>query len=92
MSDTAIDGREPARTRVEQTTNPRRSMTGRTGRFAETVREQCHECDEETKHIVSINLVAESDKDQSSEYSREPYRVTECTACGVRETRRMNHA
>lgn len=59
---------------------------------AETVLERCGECGEETEHGVSIDLVTESDKDRNVEYSREPYRVTECTVCGTRESRRMNDA
>ncbi|WP_101297538.1 DUF7835 family putative zinc beta-ribbon protein [Halegenticoccus soli] len=57
-----------------------------------TVIERCSRCDRETEHRVSIDLVTESDRDRNTEFSREPYRVSECVDCGTQQTQRMNNA
>ncbi|PSQ44561.1 hypothetical protein BRD17_03720 [Halobacteriales archaeon SW_7_68_16] len=56
------------------------------------VLEACEACDAETPHEVSVQLRTESHKEQNAEFSREPYRITECTRCGTRDTQRMNDA
>ena len=54
--------------------------------------EECEECGRETPHDVSVEILTESASPENAEYSREPYRVSECQVCGVRETLRMNNA
>lgn len=54
--------------------------------------EHCPSCDAETLHEVSVQIRTESRKEENAEFSREPYRVAECTACGEREATRMNNA
>lgn len=54
--------------------------------------EDCTECDNQTPHDVRIELLTESTKQQNSEFSREPYRVSTCQMCGREETMRMNNA
>jgi hypothetical protein len=57
----------------------------------ETV-EPCEECGEQTPHDVRIEIQTESTKSENTEFSREPYRVTECTRCGATRDKRMNNA
>jgi len=54
--------------------------------------EQCPECGSEQPHEVSIDILTESDDEQNAEFSREPYRVSECLACGATSKTRMNNA
>lgn len=54
--------------------------------------EDCKHCDRPTPHDVSVQILTESAKHENAEYSREPYRVTECRVCGVTEKLRMNNA
>ncbi|WP_435346181.1 hypothetical protein [Haloarchaeobius sp. HRN-SO-5] len=54
--------------------------------------ERCDYCATETVHHVSVQLVTESSKRENAEFSREPYRVTECQQCGERASQRMNNA
>jgi ribosomal protein L40E len=54
--------------------------------------EQCAECGARTLHAVSIELKTESTKETNRAFSREPYRVTECRACGDTRSQRMNNA
>ncbi|MEF8821372.1 MAG: hypothetical protein V5A52_03780 [Halovenus sp.] len=54
--------------------------------------EECSSCDRQTPHTVSVEILTESAKEENSEYSREPYRVSECLECGETTTRRMNNA
>jgi len=54
--------------------------------------EECERCEHRTPHTVSVEILTESTKDQNSEYSREPYRVSECLECGETTSRRMNNA
>ncbi|MEE6209136.1 MULTISPECIES: hypothetical protein [Salarchaeum] len=54
--------------------------------------ELCESCGQETPHEVSIELRTESSKSENSEFSREPYRVSECRSCGETSSQRMNNA
>ena len=54
--------------------------------------EECAECGARTPHAVSIELKTESTKETNQAFSREPYRVTECRACGDTRSQRMNNA
>lgn len=54
--------------------------------------EPCESCGRETAHAVSIELRTESSKSENAEFSREPYRVTECRSCGTETVTRMNNA
>ncbi len=54
--------------------------------------EHCAECELDTLHEVSVQLRTESRKEENSQFSREPYRVTECQRCGHRHSQRMNNA
>lgn len=54
--------------------------------------EQCPECGREQPHEVSIDILTESNDEQNAEFSREPYRVAECKACGATTKTRMNNA
>lgn len=56
------------------------------------MREPCEECEMDTLHEVSIQLVTESRSEDNAQYSREPYRVRECTRCGNLDSQRMNNA
>lgn len=60
----------------------------------ETMTEYCADCDRETAHDVRIELQEESTdaEAKNSKFSREPYRVTECTGCKATTTQRMNNA
>lgn len=53
--------------------------------------EQCDSCDTDTLHQVSVQIMTESQKEENTEFSREPYRVAECQRCGSRSTQRMNN-
>ncbi|MEF8881909.1 MAG: hypothetical protein V5A34_05210 [Halapricum sp.] len=54
--------------------------------------EHCQHCERETTHIVSLELVTESDSPDNAEFSREPYRVSKCLVCGEKTADRMNNA
>ena len=54
--------------------------------------EHCENCGFDTLHEVSVQLRTESRKDKNAQFSREPYRVTECQRCGTRTSQRMNNA
>ncbi len=54
--------------------------------------EHCAACDSRTIHQVSIQMRTENDETENAEFSREPYRVTECQRCGTRSSQRMNSA
>lgn len=58
----------------------------------EGMTEECPECARETPHEVSIQLLTESRKEENAEFSREPYRITECLVCGESNSQRMNNA
>jgi hypothetical protein len=53
------------------------------------VSEECETCERETPHEITLELRTEN---PNSNFSREPYRVAECTVCGETTTRRMNNA
>ena len=54
--------------------------------------EHCEACETDTLHQVSVQMRTESKKDENAEFSREPYRVSECRICGTQTKRRMNNA
>jgi hypothetical protein len=54
--------------------------------------EECVECGRERPHDVSIDILTERDREENAEFSREPYRITECRHCGASSRRRMNDA
>lgn len=54
--------------------------------------EECDSCEQHTPHDVSVEILTESSKAENAEYSREPYRVSECRVCGSQTTLRMNNA
>ena len=54
--------------------------------------EDCENCKRETQHAVSVEIRTESGKQENAEFSREPYRVTKCMACGTESAQRMNNA
>jgi ribosomal protein L37E len=54
--------------------------------------EHCEACGRDTQHSVSVEIRTESGKAENAEFSREPYRVTTCVACGSERSQRMNNA
>lgn len=56
------------------------------------ITEECAACGDTTPHEVAIEIRTESSKPENSEFSREPYRVTECVECGTTTSQRMNNA
>ncbi|WP_135304004.1 DUF7835 family putative zinc beta-ribbon protein [Haloarcula amylovorans] len=54
--------------------------------------EACSSCDRETPHDVRVQIQTESSKRENAEFSREPYRVSECQVCGTTTHTRMNNA
>lgn len=58
----------------------------------QAISESCDECGRETPHEVSVQIRTESKKRENAEFSREPYRVTECQVCGETSSQRMNNA
>lgn len=54
--------------------------------------ETCDDCERDTPHTVSIQLRTESKKPENAEFSREPYRISECMVCGAETMLRMNNA
>ncbi len=54
--------------------------------------EACSTCDRETPHAVRVQIQTESTKPENAEFSREPYRVSECQVCGTTTSTRMNNA
>jgi hypothetical protein len=57
----------------------------------DTMTEQCFGCERETAHDVSVQILTESTKEENAEFSREPYRVSVCRACGTETKTRMNN-
>lgn len=55
------------------------------------IAEMCEKCNAETEHRVTIEIVTESQKEEGAEFSREPYRVSQCCSCGVETFQRMNN-
>jgi len=66
-------------------------MASKSSAFSE-MSERCDSCQHETPHSISVELKTESSESENSEFSREPYRVSECTVCGEQTTQRMNNA
>ncbi|PSP21204.1 hypothetical protein BRC61_06430 [Halobacteriales archaeon QH_10_65_19] len=56
------------------------------------VMEDCEQCGRSTPHEVVVEILTESSKTENAEFSREPYRVSECRICGTQTKRRMNNA
>jgi hypothetical protein len=54
--------------------------------------EHCEDCERDTQHAVSVEIRTESGKVENAEFSREPYRVAKCVACGSESVQRMNNA
>jgi hypothetical protein len=54
--------------------------------------EECDECGQQTPHDVSVEILTESRKRENAEFSREPYRVSECLECNTTTRLRMNNA
>ena len=54
--------------------------------------EPCSNCERTTRHTVSVEVLTESTKPENAEFSREPYRVSECRVCGATRSTRMNNA
>lgn len=54
--------------------------------------ERCDVCNLDTLHEVTVQIRTESTKRENAQFSREPYRVTECQRCGHRKSQRMNNA
>lgn len=54
--------------------------------------EHCEQCGCSQPHEVSIEIRTESDTTENAEFSREPYRVSECLECGTETLIRMNNA
>jgi rRNA maturation protein Nop10 len=54
--------------------------------------EVCTDCGRDTPHAVSVQIETESSKTENAEFSREPYRVSECQVCGATTSTRMNNA
>ncbi|MFB6270879.1 MAG: hypothetical protein ABEH83_13115 [Halobacterium sp.] len=59
---------------------------------ADGIVEPCPDCGREQPHSVSIDILTESSDEENAEFSREPYRVSECKACGATSKTRMNNA
>jgi formate dehydrogenase assembly factor FdhD len=60
--------------------------------WIDELQEDCEDCDRRTPHEVSIEMRTESQHSPNSAFSREPYRVSECTVCGTESITRMNNA
>jgi len=58
----------------------------------DSVREICADCGGETLHDVQVEIRTESDQEENSEFSREPYRVSVCQSCESETATRMNNA
>jgi len=54
--------------------------------------ESCPSCGRDTPHEVSVEILTESTERENAEFSREPYRVSECRICGTTTQLRMNNA
>jgi len=63
-----------------------------TDRTVGDVTEECATCGRATPHHVAVEILTESTKAENAEFSREPYRVSECGVCGTTTRTRMNNA
>lgn len=61
-------------------------------RWTTDLTDDCEPCGRRTPHEVTIEMRTESKHKVNAEFSREPYRVSECRVCGEETTRRMNNA
>jgi len=61
-------------------------------RSPSSVTEHCTQCEQTTPHEVSVEILTESNQTDNPEFSREPYRVSECQVCGKKTELRMNNA
>ncbi|SFR54594.1 DUF7835 family putative zinc beta-ribbon protein [Halogeometricum limi] len=59
---------------------------------ADEYTEECTECQRETRHRVQIELKEEGGNEGTTDFSREPYRITVCSVCDTEESLRMNDA
>ncbi|WP_083252562.1 hypothetical protein [Haladaptatus sp. W1] len=59
---------------------------------SQTQIEPCENCKCDTTHTVSVEIRTESTKQENTEFSREPYRITTCQKCGETTSQRMNNA
>lgn len=66
-------------------------MATKNGGFAD-VTEDCETCGRTTPHSVTLEILTESGNPVNAEFSREPYRVSECRVCGQTTSTRMNNA
>jgi len=57
-----------------------------------TLKERCPTCGAVTPHAVTIEIREERPTGENREYSREPYRVTECLSCGAGTASRVRSA
>lgn len=76
---------------VQGETERKVTMATRNQNF-QAITEACNECQRETPHEVRVQIRTESQKRENAEFSREPYRVTECELCGETSSQRMNNA
>lgn len=56
------------------------------------ITEECPSCGRSTPHAVTVEILTESSDPENAAFSREPYRVSECSICGATEKTRMNNA
>jgi uncharacterized Zn finger protein len=61
-----------------------------TNQRSDGTEEHCPDCGRTQPHEVAIRICTESSKEHNAEFSREPYRITECLVCGVVTKTRMN--
>jgi len=54
--------------------------------------EHCERCDRPTSHEIQVRILREAESGENAAFSREPYRISECTVCGLETTIRMNNA
>lgn len=59
---------------------------------ADGLAEHCEHCGGVTTHRVSVELRTENEGGANAAFSREPYRVTTCRACGEETSQRVNSA
>jgi hypothetical protein len=55
------------------------------------IEEECSACGQTTPHEVTIDILTESGEEENAEFSREPYRISECKRCGEASKVRMNN-
>lgn len=70
----------------------KRDKMATTGDAVADVTEECDQCGAVTPHTATVKILTESTNSENAQFSREPYRVSECTVCGASESTRMNNA